>query len=178
MRHWLLLLIAACGFPAPAYKPMADGGLDSSTGLDAGAEAAMMEHVDPPLPDASDDRPPLKDSGNPCDKDNDMSNDVNCSMGKDCDDTDDRAHPGVVGWQYFLATQVTKGDWNCDHTVDTEVPVVNLKCSNYSSGCTSLAGFETNPPCGTFANYITCKAGGLLQPCATDTMKMRQQGCL
>jgi len=99
MKRWSLLLTAACGFPSPGYRPMGDAGFDSGGGFDAGMEAAMMEHVDPPLPDASDDRPALKDSGNPCDKDNDTFTDMACSMGKDCDDTDDRADPGVTGWQ-------------------------------------------------------------------------------
>lgn len=174
----LVLLSAGCGFPNVMFAP-AEAGSDDEDGA---IDADLPEHVDPPLPDGGDSgKPILGDSGKPCDKDNDNFVADTCtvdgSMGKDCDDTDDRAKPIDLGFKYWPATPQTKGDWNCNHAIETEVSVVNLKCSDYGANCGSYAGFDSNPPCGYFANYITCKAGGLLQPCAVASSMMKQQGC-
>jgi hypothetical protein len=176
-RTLLLLALTACGFPNVMFAPK-DGSASEDSGDDMLDAAMMPEHVDPPLPDAGDSgKPILGDSGKPCDKDNDTYTADTCSMGNDCDDTDDRAHPGVTDFKYWSATPQSKGDWNCNHVIETEVATVNLKCSNYGSNCGAYAGFDSNPPCGYFANYITCKAGGLLQPCAEASSMMKAQGC-
>lgn len=173
---WVAL--AACAFPAVRYRAGADGGMD----LDGDVDPEDSGLSDGFIPDTGvgDTKPPLMDTGDPCDKDGDMHKDPSCG-GDDCDDTDKRAHPGVTGLQYYPEVSPTFGDWNCDHTIDREVKVFGVACTSYliaTTNCAATIGYDVaTVKCGAFANYVTCKNGALLN-CDIGTSVPKQQGCL
>lgn len=178
-RHFavgFVVLSIACGFPSVKYSPDASSEGDGSSELDGDVSDAVVDVG--PADAGPDAKPPLPDGGSPCDKDGDGYKSEACG-GDDCDDVDLRANKGVTMFKYYAPVSPTFGDWDCSHSVEPLIKSFNLNCGAYlalTTTCTALAGYDgPGPACGSFANYVTCKAG--VTNCVVDTMKSVQQAC-
>jgi hypothetical protein len=143
-----------------------DSSLGDSTLEDSGDDAVidtMKEDTFVPDSDAGS-CPPGSKGTKPCDCDNDgyIRADSACG-GDDCDDDDDRAHPGA-GFLTFMPTTKTKGDWNCDG-IPQKQKKENISCGLLGD-CT-VSGFTGTVPCGGKGTVVTCKVVPL--GCATNT---------
>jgi hypothetical protein len=166
----------ACGEPYEGEIPIpAEAGTDASDG-GAVTDAGIDSDGAPPF-DAASDAPAADASCNLCDCDGDgfvtkdaaVCPDASGAPRSDCDDLDTRANPDA-GFSKEVPTVETKGDWNCDGVTNREFPF-NVKCSeNGSVGCTSIAGFKDDPPCGSTGQFVTCQTvGGVFCGEATTT---------
>ncbi len=123
------------------------------------------------------DTAPVLDTFVDCDKDKDGYKAMGAGCGgTDCDDTDEKAHPGA-GFQPFTSAKVG-GDWNCDGVVELEFPKFGLACKG-SGTCSSRANMFESPsevPCGSSANYVTLcvESEGI---CSTAGEGARTQRC-
>lgn len=157
MKRALICSLAgtlACSFPDVTYET-SDGGDASFTDAPASHEGG-----DAGGPDAD-----------PCDRDHDTYLAKTCEGGTDCDDDDNRAHPGA-DFITDIPTKVTNGDWNCNGTVEKQYPAVN--CGLVSSNCSGAAGFAIDEGCGATGGYVQCAGTGI---CSATDAGSRTQGC-
>lgn len=152
-----------------------DSSLADSTGEDSGENDAALDTFKPDtfVPDSDTGSCPSGSKGtNPCDCDNDGHKRADSACGgDDCDDDDDRAHPGA-GFLTFMPTAKTKGDWNCDGNPEKQKKD-GISCGLLGD-CT-ISGFSTTVPCGGTGTFITCKVVPL--GCANNTSVMSTQAC-
>ncbi len=111
-----------------------------------------------------------------CDDDTDKANAGTCG-GLDCDDYDPRASSKITAFNATdLATLTTKGDWNCNKTLEKQYPI-NVSCSKLAlGGCDGQQGFSGDPACATSGVYVFCKTN-LAVACVEDHNETRTQGC-
>jgi hypothetical protein len=166
------------------------GGVDATT-VDASSGTAAADGGfdvtvpdSPPPIDATGEKPPIDAAGCTCDCDMDGYRPVvgvaTCSNAPgDCDDLDPRAFPDS-GFRTDQPTADTNGDWNCDTHVTRQFNV-NINCADFvqplTGTCTTIEGFQTDPPCGESAIYVTCANNGFNAPCKQGTTVMLTQGC-
>lgn len=113
------------------------------------------------------------DARDPCDQDGDGYLSLACD-GSDCDDNDNRAHPGTT-FQPVASSPPLFGDWNCDGKVDTRYRP-NASCTDTTiTACGLRDGFVGAPDCGVTAPYITCSLSG--GTCGVLTNTTRTQAC-
>lgn len=177
----LCAIAAACTFPDVAFAP---GGASGEAGADgttegADADAGTDGSLAPPPIDATSEKPDSGACTNPCDCDNDtfLARDAGCG-GNDCDDRDNRANPNA-NFTKDLATEDTKGDWNCDKVVERSIKNVNVTC-NGSVGDTcpgGREGLQADIPCGTFGTYVVCAPGPTGLTCNQVDSGTAQQEC-
>jgi hypothetical protein len=172
------VFVAGCSFPTIDRVVPADGSAgedssvsetavdDSSTAdstLDDSSESDGAVDSSPPdtmmdtfVPDSDTGSCPAGSKGTDpcdCDKDGFKRADSACG-GLDCDDDDDRAHPGA-GFSTFAPTAKTKGDWNCDGNPEKQKKE-GISCGALLGDCT-VSGFTGTVPCGGDGTFITCK---------------------
>jgi hypothetical protein len=145
----------ACSFPSVSYVVDADAA-DATTKDSSVADAQDGGAT----PDAD-----------PCDRDHDQYLAMTCEGGNDCDDNDDRAHPGA-DFSTAPPTPTTNGDWNCDKIVEKQYKAIN--CGGLSSNCASAAGFAMDEGCGITGAYVQCAGVAI---CSATDAGSRTQGC-
>jgi hypothetical protein len=199
---------AACGFPdvmfAEVVDPSTEGGADvtsdapGDTNVNADTSKPIKPDVDPD--GGSQDATKLGEAAVPidaagcvtCDCDLDGYNRIELAKGcdgggngkkADCDDLNKAIHPDVVGFildQWPASQHLIVGDWDCNGQA--------LHQYDYNANCAALSpctgGFVGEPPCGGFADYITCKDPVPLLglTCSEKTREsastgLRPQGC-
>lgn len=188
-----LLVVAACAaacFPAVTFlDDVVDAGdagapSDAPSASDGLAEDAGVPPSDAPMSDGSDlirdavSEPPPRDldASPDCDVDQDGYKAEGACGGRDCDDDDPRANPGVTEPQTFPPTDATRGDWNCMDGTQKLHPY-NVSCSGLLFGCGDTAGFSGNPGCGQQGEFVTCQPGPL-NSCSVGSRRQATQACL
>jgi hypothetical protein len=190
-------IAVACSFPEPRLVDEGTGpdgegpdanGDSNDDGSDGGVRPDVVELDAPPPIDATSDKPAVDANCNLCDCDDDgyLTKDASvCDSGGprlDCDDLDERANPDA-GFRDDLATNDTKGDWNCDTKYNLEFPM-NFKCSDYSkdiilgSDCNGLQGFTAEKVgCGVESEFVVCKNPAVSGECLVKETILKKQQC-
>lgn len=169
-------MAAACTFPAVDFF---DGAADGGAGGDALADAPRVGDGSQPIADAGIDvrRFEAGADANACDLDEDgyRSKGDACG-GLDCDDTDERANPGVDAALTYGAGPPLNGDWDCNGRVEKTYNV-NVSCAGLSILSCGGSGFTNDPPCGGEGTLVTC---GKIQDglfCGVTAQRKDIQGC-
>ena len=180
---------AACSFPEPQLVP--DGTTEAGTDAipdardaDGGSPPSGETEAQPPIMDATTEKPAVDANCNVCDCDDDgfatkdaaACPDAGAKPRTDCDDLDKRANPDA-GFITDQPTVDTLGDWNCDGKVNGQYPV-GVNCADYGgllSSCGTVEGFVGNPGCGEPNTYAICKVSGV--SCVQGSSEIRKQGC-
>ncbi len=174
-----IAMAAACTFPAVGFF---DGSADGGADRDAVADPTQLGDDAQPLSDAGSDarRFEAGADANACDLDDDgyRSKGDACG-GLDCDDTDERANPGVDAALTFGASPPLQGDWDCSGRIDKTYDV-NVSCAGLSLFSCGGTGFTNDPPCGGQGTLVTCGKiqsglGGLF--CGVASQRPETQGC-
>jgi len=172
-----LAMAAACTFPSVGFF---DASPDGGAGRDALADALQVGDGSP-IADAGIDvrRFEAGADANACDLDEDgyRSKGDACG-GLDCDDTDERANPGVDAALTFGAGPPLDGDWDCNGRVQKTYDV-NISCAGLSILSCGGSGFTNDPPCGGEGMLVTCGklSNGLGLFCGVATQRRETQGC-
>lgn len=198
-RRALLIVAAGAAACFPAVTFLDDEGVDAgdagtladgSNGGGDGDAPADANDGGGPVPDApmSDGSDLIRDAvSEPPPRDLDASPDCDVDMdgykaagpacgGRDCDDRDPRANPGVTEPQTFAPTDASRGDWNCTDGTQKLHPY-NVSCSGLLFGCGAAAGFSGNPGCGEQGEFVTCQPGAL-NSCSVGSRRTETQACL
>lgn len=113
-----------------------------------------------------------------CDVDKDNHKSKQCG-GDDCDDNDDRAYPGQIGWFSISPTNTNKDwDFNCDNMETQEFTMADVCNAGGQCPMTNLyVGIVTPPACGMSGPWGNCESANLVS-CAPKTPLMNKvQAC-
>ena len=164
----------ACMAPKDATAPADSMGPVDAETHDAAASDDKAT-VDDPVVEATMDAPT-------CDFDHDgylAGADVSTCGGNDCDDTDARANPGIVGFQYWLPLGKMNGDWNCNGMVEKEFKA-NINCSSLLNvQCDTIQGFTGDDPgCSMLGIFVQCTSALVGLNCMDGPAQHVRQGCM
>lgn len=154
-----------------AESPVDAADVESS---EASSDADATEGADADATDVADTGACVK----PCDCDDDGVEAEGTCLGTDCDDHDDRVHPGQAG--YFPEASASVGfDYDCSGMIERDPAVdVELSCTGLSLAfCEEVdQGFVNGvPACGASGDWGTCKKSGL--ECVPDVHAQQVVSC-
>jgi hypothetical protein len=194
----VLAIVVGCGFPNLSYEagdggPPQDGASTpdgDSSSSSGGADAAQDWLVDGPTSDGASSSSSGGEAGNPCDQDADGYDNASCG-GKDCCDTDAKAHPGQAAW-FTAQDNCMSFDYDCDGKEEHEYPasltcgyVWSLGCIPSCSGTSCVCGGVScstgyvgpDPGCGVGAEYDQCQPANAFSCAPKAIAPMQVQAC-